>query len=170
MRHLAALPALAALAVLAVACGSGAAPPPASTPPPRACTEIGCVDGLHVELTPGSRWPAGRYRIDVEADGAAQSCEAVLPLKACDAGPSAQCSGAALATIGESGCALPPADHGLSDINFSGAPKRVHVRITRDGAAIADKDISPTYKRLQPNGPGCEPVCSSASEGIALSL
>lgn len=167
MRHLSAL---AALAALAAACGAGATPPPAAEPPGRACTEIGCMDGLRVELTPGARWPAGRYGIEIEADGAKQSCEAVLPLKPCDAGPSVQCSGADLATIGESGCALPPAEHGLSEISFSGAPKQVHVRITRDGATVADQDITPTYRRVQPNGPGCEPICNQASAGIALSL
>lgn len=131
---------------------------------------MGCVDGLRLELTPGSKWPAGSYRIELEADGATQSCTAVLPLKACDAGPNVQCTGATLARIGESGCALPPGEHGLSDIEFSGTPKRVHVRITRDATVVADKVLEPAYKKLQPNGPDCEPVCNSASGAISLSL
>lgn len=137
---------------------------------------MGCVDGLRLELTPDSKWPAGAYRIEIEADGATQSCAAVLPLKACDAGQSVQCTGASLARIGESGCALPPGEHGLSDIQFSAAPKRVHVRISRDGASrgeiavIADQELTPEYRRLQPNGPDCEPVCNSASARLSLAF
>jgi hypothetical protein len=128
------------------------------------------MSGFHLELRPGDRWPAGRYRIDIDADGAAQQCEVTLPLLACGAGPSVRCTGASLASIGESGCALPPAEHGLSNIDFSGSPRQIRVRIARGGATVLAQDFAPTYRTVQPNGPGCGPVCSSASAAATLSL
>lgn len=165
---------LTAALPLALACARAPAPPPASGAPGgpasggAGCTEIGCQNGFQVELQPGSRWPAGRYRFDIEADGVAQQCEVTLPLQACDAGPSVRCSGAALASIGESGCALPPVEHGLSNLSFPSSPRQIRVRITRDGAALASGDFTPAYRRVQPNGPRCEPICDQASAALAI--
>jgi len=87
-------------AALPLACAGAPAPPPASGDPASGgagCTEMGCQSGFQVELQPGSRWPAGHYRFDIEADGVAQQCEVTLPLQACEAGPSVRCSGASCA-------------------------------------------------------------------------
>ena len=54
------------LAPLAVALLTECAP---MSPPARACTLIGCTDGLTVELT-GT--PAGAYRVELEVPGEAQ--------------------------------------------------------------------------------------------------
>lgn len=142
------------------------AEPPAPHPSPRACTEIGCIDGLHVTLTPGERWPAGAYAFDIQTDGGSTSCRGSLPLPPCGT-PGLSCSGQAV-QIGESGCALPAAAHGFSTLTFPSTPKRVHVRITRESEAIAERELQPVYQRVQPNGPGCEPVCTTAGETLRV--
>ncbi|HEY6559292.1 MAG TPA: hypothetical protein VI072_18535 [Polyangiaceae bacterium] len=141
--------------------GDGAGPNPVA-PPLHACTEIGCIDGLHVTLTPADSWPAGAYVFDIETEGGSTTCRGSLPLPPCGT-QGLTCTGQPV-QIGESGCALPAAAHGFSTLTFSSAPKRVHVRITRDGQLVAARELAPAYRRAQPNGPGCEPVCTTASD------
>jgi hypothetical protein len=135
-----------------------------------ACTQIGCTDGLQVGLVPSEGWPAGQYVFSIETDGAMQSCSGNLPLLPCENGSSLTCQGPALASIGESGCALAPSAHGFAGISFQGMPKNVVVRIERDGAVIADRTLSPTYVTTQPNGPDCGPTCHSASAQIPVTF
>jgi hypothetical protein len=133
---------------------------------PRGCTEIGCIDGLYVTFRPGDSWPAGAYRFDLETEAGSASCSGSLPLPACGT-PGLTCQGVPV-QIGESGCALPASAHGFSDLRFPSAPKRVHVRISRDNQMIFERELEPTYRRAQPNGAGCGPVCNSASETLAV--
>jgi hypothetical protein len=136
----------------------------------QSCTEIGCVDGLQLELAPSEGWPAGHYIFSIEADGAMQTCTGDLPLPPCQNGSALSCQGASLASIGESGCALAPSAHGFANIGFQSMPMHVVVRIERDGMAIADRDLSPTYVTSQPNGPDCEPICHNASAQVAVTF
>lgn len=159
---------LGLLLVSASACGPGKSPegarnaPPSSPAPVRGCTEIGCVDGLRVTLEPSARWPAGSYRFDLVIDGTATSCTGSLPLPSCDT-PGLSCSGAGV-QIGESGCALPPAEHGYSELMFASAPREVRVTISRDGQVVGERELEPVYQTSRPNGPECPPVCNSAGE------
>jgi hypothetical protein len=145
--------------------GEGTAPHPLA-PAPRACTEIGCIDGLHVTLTPADSWPAGAYTFEIRTDAGSTSCRGALPLPACGT-PGLTCTGQPV-QVGESGCALPDAAHGFSSITFSSAPKQVQLRITRDGQPVVERELQPTYRRVQPNGAGCEPVCTTASETVRV--
>ncbi|WP_437950762.1 hypothetical protein WME98_08080 [Sorangium sp. So ce296] len=138
-------------------------PSAAGEPPPaRGCTQIGCVNGFTLRLASEAPWPAGAYRFVITADGETTTCEGKLPLPDCAAGRALTCSGPSL-LIGESGCALPPSAHGFSEIQMSSAPGQVTVEISRDGTSLAEADFSPSYVESRPNGPGCEPVCRSAS-------
>jgi hypothetical protein len=42
-------------------------------------------------------------------------------------------------------------------------PKAIRVRILRDGVALHDTTVQPTYVETEPNGPGCG-TCTSARD------
>lgn len=156
-------PAALLLAIVAPGCAS-------PKPPPQACTEIGCSDGLTVALSPSSGWRAGMYRFEIDVDGQVTTCEGSLPLRACSAGPSLRCTPAGdRVSIGESGCALPPEQHGFSELRVGAPPARsVKVTVTRDGAKLVEQTLAPQYRTVQPNGPSCPPICRQASETLVI--
>lgn len=158
-----------ALALLLLACSKGQVEPPTDAPDgPKVCTEIGCLDGLQIALKKETPWPAGAYTFDFTVDGAPVRCSGALPLGPCDAGPSLTCDVAERVVIGESGCALPAAEQGFSDVRVPGAPAEVAVTITHEGAPLHQSTLKPTYVESRPNGPGCDPVCRSATAELAL--
>jgi len=160
---------LTAFVLSSVQCTRGPEGPVSPTDDgPRACTMIGCMDGLALELTPSSAWPAGDYSFAFVIDGAPVTCGGALPLPACGDGPALACDVAGAVQIGESGCALAPDSHGFSDILFMSAPKTVELTISRAGAPLLARTLTPTYRESQPNGEGCPPVCTSANMTLAL--
>ncbi len=54
----------------------------------KACTEIGCQDGLNLTVDPSYDWKWGRYDISVMSEGRTVNCYGYLPLKQCEKGPS----------------------------------------------------------------------------------
>jgi hypothetical protein len=153
----------------ATACSS-----PVPTDPPRACTLIGCEDGLHVRLQPDSGWPPGSYRFSIAADGRQAICRGALPLPPCSSGRALTCEPAGMVTIVESGCALPAAAHGFSEIVFDPAlrPGTVVVTIERgdDGreGVAASAHIAPEFRTVHPNGVDCPPACTQAQAVVAV--
>jgi hypothetical protein len=127
----------------------------------EACTEIGCTDGFTIRFSPSSSWKAGTYRFTVKHDDQTTICEGSIPLKPCGSA-SLTCDSDKI-LIGESGCALPEAQHGFSEISSMHTFQKVDVKVERDGAEIANKDYTLTYKTVQPNGPQCEPTCNQAA-------
>src|SRR5690348_5669601 len=95
-----------------VACG-GTNTPDAASSGSGICTTIGCVDGLAVRFDPATTWKPGKYVFSLEADGVTQTCTGTLPLPPCGPAGSLSCT-ADVAMIGESGCALPPSQHGFA--------------------------------------------------------
>lgn len=138
----------------------------------KACTEIGCLDGFQVIFEPSSRWPAGSYEILVDIDGESTRCTGSLPLPACASGAALQCSPASSSvSIGESGCALPSAEHGFTGFAIPlPMVSSVRVAISRDGATLVDSTLTPSYQTFQPNGEGCEPICESGSATLQVPL
>jgi len=132
----------------------------------NACTDIGCRNGYNLDVSPSSGWTAGTYSFELDLDGRAITCQGSIPLKAC--GERSFSCDADDVRLGESGCALPANAQGISNIAFEGFPLALSVRILRDGSEIANSQLTPTYRAGQPNGPGCEPICCSASETLAL--
>jgi pimeloyl-ACP methyl ester carboxylesterase len=130
----------------------------------RACTEIGCVDGLSLPFSRPFREP-GSYRLTLELDGASVTCQATLPFAGCTGGGS--CS-APQVLLEQSGCALPSSEHTLTGLRITSTPANVRVRVDRDGAPVATGDFSPTYTRSQPNGEGCPPICQQASATLVV--
>jgi hypothetical protein len=158
----------ALLVLLLGACSKGQTNPDGPDDGPRMCTEMGCVDGLRLELAKATAWAPGSYVFTFALDGAPVTCSGSLPLKACEAGPSLTCDVPDRVQIGESGCALPPEQHGFSDIQIRAAPAKVGVDIARDGQPLGGAELTPTYVESRPNGPGCDPVCHGATARVEL--
>jgi hypothetical protein len=131
----------------------------------RACTEIGCMNGLMLNIDPDYEWKWGFYEFTFLMEGRSVSCKGQLPLKKCEDGPSFRCSSDVI-QIGESGCALPESAHGISMIQVNDTPRRMMVRVKRGGVDVITRTLTPEYQESKPNGPGCGPVCTSASYNL----
>jgi hypothetical protein len=159
------LPRIALLAALP-AC---AAPSPGPQDPGgKVCTQMGCIDGAHLNLAKVTPWTAGNYSFAVELDGTLVTCTGALPLPACEQGAALRCDVEGKVQIGESGCALPPEQHGFSDIQISGDPAKIKLTILREDQPLYSGELTPTYVTSRPNGPDCEPVCRGAQAEVAL--
>ncbi|MCA9715945.1 MAG: hypothetical protein KC468_14805 [Myxococcales bacterium] len=155
---------------------------------PKACTEIGCGPSLSIQLTKLSAWAPGRYAFTIKHDDAQTECAVELPLR-CDA--PAPCGGAEV-QLGLSGCALDPAEHAITEIEFINAPAQVNISVSYsagDQAAgvgadadadagadanapegLGDAEFAPTYRSSRPNGPECDPECKSAAAQLVMKL
>lgn len=131
----------------------------------KACTEMGCQDGLNLTVDPSYDWKWGRYDISVMSEGRTVNCYGYLPLKQCEKGPSFKCS-SDYVTIGESGCAMPESTHAISGIYINDTPRKVMVRVLREKNVVIARTMTPQYRESQPNGPGCGPVCRGASYNL----
>jgi len=123
---------LRAAATLAVAAALLACGDPAG----RACTEIGCSDGLYVELqgTPGAALEVVASTLSAEERSA--------------------------------GCIVPPA--GSCVVAFDGfVPQEVTLAVL-GGDRPVSVTVEPAYEDLQPNGPGCPPICRQATVEVDL--
>lgn len=138
---------------------------PSSSYAQNACTEMGCTNGLTLSVDPDYDWKNGVYVFDFFLDGKKVKCNGMLPLNACEKGPSLSCDKEGVIII-ESGCALPKSAHAFGDIVISGKPSRVLVRITRNGKPVVTRTLVPKYETVRPNGPACGPVCTSARHDL----
>lgn len=152
---------VAALALVLVACGG------VDAAGGHACTAIGCQDGLTVEVAPEAPWPPGDYRFVVDADGATTTCTGSLPLPECQS-RAITCDDEGVVMISESGCALPPSQHGFGDLHFDGMPASLTVEVFHQQRSVGRASFTPTYQTVQPNGPECEPTCRNAYVRMAL--
>lgn len=148
------------LVTLLPACATTSPPAPGS----GACTTLGCVNGYSIDLS-ASSWPAGKYEIDLLVDGKAGKCEAQLPLTE---GARASC------TLPEvrlelSGSALPPQQHAIAGLVWSSQPAKIEVTVKVNGTTLGKPaSLTPSYKKMQPNGPDCEPTCTGARDTLTL--
>lgn len=130
------------------------------------CTAIGCSSGFSLDVSPSGAWAPGAYRFELAIDGREVVCEGALPLKPC-AERSFSCDADGV-RLGESGCALEPAAQGIASIALDGFPLALAIRVLKDGEELTSTELTPTYKAGQPNGPGCDPVCCSASGTLTV--
>jgi hypothetical protein len=131
-----------------------------------ACTEIGCLSGYSLTVSPSSGWAAGDYRFELTVDGRAVICEGSLPLKDC--GTRSFSCDADVVRLGESGCALPSGQQGIATVTFSGFPLAIALKVLKDGSELMSTELAPSYKAGQPNGPGCDPICCGASAELTI--
>jgi hypothetical protein len=132
----------------------------------RGCTEMGCTNGFHLGVEPLDAWPHGKYRYVLDVDGHEVTCEGSLPLQGCET-PNITCSDAAY-SVTESGCAIAPRQHAFGDVMIPGFPSSVHLRVEHEGKPVLDEALDLKYGRVQPNGPGCGPVCCQAVDRVEL--
>ena len=125
------------------------------------CTEIGCLNGYNVIVSPASGLAEGTYAFELTLDGRKISCEGSIPLKPC--GERSFSCDADGVRLGESGCALPPNQQGIANLAFDGFPLALTIRVRKDGSELTSKELKPKYTAGQPNGPGCDPICCSAA-------
>ena len=146
--------ALFALAVVASGCAT------------HECTEMGCTNGLWIDLRSASgRWQTGTYHVGITADGASITCSATIPLSQGTGGANTTCSSSDV-RLGLSGSMLPVEAQAISDVTFTTSPASVSIVITRDGQPFGSTTLTPTYVTSQPNGPECEPTCRGAHATI----
>jgi len=152
---------LAFLLVLVSACGGTTTPQPGSSGSAgssgassggRACTEMGCEDGVRVDF---SYRQAGTYVFDIIIDGAKVTCKATLPLPKATAD---SCDSADV-LLGLVGSMLPFDQQSIGGLVFASTTARsISVRATRDGTVLGEKTFAPPYVTSPgPNGPECEP-------------
>jgi hypothetical protein len=166
---------LAALVCLG-ACGSGT---PSGAP--KACTEIGCIDQFSATLaTADGALPSGTQTLTVTADGTTVTCSFSLPL-ATGAGSVPSCPSALQLQIRQASTCMttddgtaktrsctPVAGQFSEVLTLVGTPAMVHVTQTSADATLVDQTVTPTYTKTQPNGPGCDPICSQAGSALVL--
>ncbi len=129
----------------------------------KACTEMGCNDQLSIRIPatlltdkPSEKTP---YTIDVVMDGISLQCKAELPVSDCKA--RVQCNdGSSL--IHYSNCSMEAKDQGF-ELNPGTLPKSVKLTISSKGKVLLKKSSTPKYSAVQPNGPGCGPVCCQSN-------
>ncbi len=136
----------------------------------KTCTLIGCADSYAIDFVRAGAWPAGDYEVAVDLDGSGVTCTVALPYADCNA--EATCVGDKKANmlLGLSGCALDKAEHKLSGVSIVNLqPKSVSVTVKRGKDVLGTATYTPTFTTSRPNGPGCDPECTTAP-GEKLSL
>lgn len=129
---------------------------------------MGCTSGLELDFERATPWPHGTYRVTLRVDDKSVSCEGKLPLEPCERGPTFHCSDPSL-SVAESGCALPPEQHAITGLSSKATQAtKVSLAIEHQGSIQASAQLTPTFQTVQPNGPGCEPVCESARMKLKL--
>jgi hypothetical protein len=166
---------LCASAAFLVSCGAGSGPGGGGP----ACTLVGCSDQLTATLRDANGGlPSGMQTLSVTADGATTTCSFTLPLAA---NQSPQCpSPLMVVVIQDQTCktsgtpqymtqtCTPVAGKFSEQVSIMGKPTMARFTATVDGAPYLDETVTPTYTTTQPNGPGCDPICSQA--GVTLVL
>ena len=164
--------------------GPGPATPP--SPPPQACTLIGCQDQLTVTVTPaGGVFPSGVHVVTASLPGPVATtltCEfSYDAAPGSTTAPVAKCTpGLRLFIFQKQNCTTvqrgdavgrvcePVAGQYQEQIAVDGTPSHVRLTQTVNGSTILDEALSPTYVETRPNGPNCEPVCRQATKSIEL--
>lgn len=123
----------------------------------EACTEIGCLNFLRIELVFASQLTQADVQVVVEHSGRSISCSFGSENDPCHEGFHADFDPGT------------PENPDNLVILLDEAPEQVRVTATSD-AGTETVLVEPDYQRSQPNGPDCEPTCHSASTTAEFSL
>lgn len=131
------------------------------------CTLVGYENGVQIDIDVPPRTPAS-YQVEMEAAGDVLSLQYEVTA---DAG--IRCVGECEATgdhvvVHES---IRSHDEDLivnvRTVDNEGGPKRVTVRLSRDGALLSEDTFEPRYETSEPNGRGCgEHVFANVTVGV----
>lgn len=152
--------------------------PPGATPPPRACTAIGCGHELSITLRPTEgTFAAGKHTVAVSTSegGPAKVCTFDFPIGSPSAG--SPCTGgmsllvyqrtSCTTTTGSGGSVSqtcdPLAGQFEARLTLPGTPARVQVVQRTAAGPIVVRELAPVYRDSRPNGPGCPPICRQAA-------
>jgi hypothetical protein len=131
------------------------------------CPDIACGPAYQIGFQRPGTWTAGTYRVDVTADGMANSCEIVIPMS-CDHPPRCQGNPGWLPIL--VGCALDPAQQKIDGIVFDRAmPASVTVAVSMGDRSLGLRTFNPMYRTS--TGPAaCNLSCTQApTETLTLS-
>lgn len=118
------------------------------------CTEIGCEDGFTLTLEAGNgTFTPGEYTINTDIDGVTDTCAITI--------------GAMVDSTCNALINLQSMPNQI-DILFGGTPMSVGVVVSLDGMEIHNETYTPMYMEVQPNGPGCPPICQEAGAVVTL--
>lgn len=133
---------------------------PTIEPPVKACTKMGCMDSLAIELSP-AKLLAGKYSVTVAAGGKEATCKVTVPYPPCGT-MATECAGTLPMMSNESGCELPKEQQKFPGLTIGEAPAEVTVTVKRGATKLTETKTRPAVSEYRPNGPECEPVCKSA--------
>jgi hypothetical protein len=128
-----------------------------------ACTEIGCSDGLSLTVSFTGGFSLGAYEISVDpGSGEIEECDFEYIESSSD------CDGATQCVANASCSGIWSVPDGTVTLNLGGNPDDVVVSVKLDDEDVKVVSLSPEYTEFQPNGEGCEPVCSQATETVTV--
>jgi hypothetical protein len=141
----------------------------------KSCTTIGCADGLSLILTraDGSE---PHFEVSLVIDGKTIVCPAPA------LGSSSKCDDGVFVTLTEGQDCRQAATTTSATLTCTGngrfqevveirrAPATLAVSLAQGGTTKPLGTLSPTYRTMQPNGPGCEPVCRQAEIAQVIDL
>lgn len=119
---------------------------------------------LHVLLAGGEAYPEGTYSFSVTApDESVYVLDCYLPRA--DAGM--ECSGGNVDSLV---AWIDVQDFSVMHLHVVGAPPYCTIEVLRNGEILIQKTIEPDYDDIAPNGEGCEPICFSGEEYMAVAI
>lgn len=150
----------------------------------QSCTEIGCGDGISIELRPAEgTLDDGSYALDIVAGEQTHACSFVVPDDLPVRGnlhevqcmprlnvylqPESICSEQRSGDAISESCRPVPGRFMLQ-AQIEGTPRTLDLRLSRDGTALLEQQLTPSYETTRPNGPDCEPACEQARVQLAF--
>jgi hypothetical protein len=150
----------------------------------HSCTEIGCLDGVTLELTPGGgTFADGNYTLELIAETTRSACRFAIPDSTpsqgtvgtvdCDLGldafiqQAAECTEMRTADAVSESCRPLPGQFTLN-AQLQATPETLAVRLVRDGVSLVEQTLTPAYETSRPNGPDCDPECRQAQVSLEL--
>ncbi|MEO0605880.1 MAG: hypothetical protein AAF211_30905 [Myxococcota bacterium] len=128
------------------------------------CTDVGCIDGVDLDIEAADRLDDGTYEVVITGDnGLTAACTATLDAAA-DPGLSVSCDDE---TVLISVLYAEPGPVALL-VDAPNLGDEVTVGVSFDGAPILEETVPLTYQTVEPNGPRCGPTCEFASASLAL--
>jgi hypothetical protein len=151
----------------------------------KACTDVGCQNQLSAAITrTDGSFPPGLHQIEVAAAGGVPvSCTFTFSAQAppASAVTNPVCSGGLFVSVDpETICTEVRSGGGVSQrcdpvpgkwierVSLVGTPGEIRIRQTVDGVTLLDRMMALSYRNVQPNGSGCEPICRQATETLTL--
>lgn len=134
------------------------------------CTEAACTSGYNVEFIADSVWAQGDYRFRVELDDYVVTCEGSLPLDPSCETTSISCEDPReLVFFGEVGCLLSPEEQSFAGFWVNSTDiTQVTVKVWHAEESLVDVVLTPKFAVERPNGEGCGPVCTMASDDVVF--